>query len=142
MTNAALGYGTKLKLGDGEVSETFAEIGEITSLNDEDLTEIKDVSNHQSAGTRREYIGGMIDGGEVTLTCNYDPDGATHGRVTGLRGLVRQTRNFQLEEPGNTEGAQFAAIIMSVSRSYPVDEAMEISITLKKTGDYTYYTVT
>lgn len=141
MTNAALGYGTKLKLGDGASPEVFADIGEITALNDEDTAELKDVTNHQSINSRREYIGGLIDGGEVTFTVNYDPDGATHDRTTGLQAFVRQTKNFRLEEPGNTNGYQFAAIITNVSRSYPVDDAMEMNVTIKKTGDVTPYVV-
>lgn len=141
MTQAALGYGTKLKLGDGASPEVFAEIGEITNLTDGDAAELKEVTNHQSTGSRREYIGGLIDGGEVSFTVNYDPDGATHDRTTGLQAFLRQTKNFRLEEPGNTTGYEFAAVIMSVSKSYPVDDKMAMDVTIKKTGALTEYSV-
>ena len=141
MTNAALGYGVKLKLGDGASPEVFAEIGEITDISDGDSAELKEVTNHQSAGSRREYIGGLIDGGEVTFTVNYDPDGATHNRTTGLQAYLRQTKNFRLEEPGNTLGYEFAAVIMSTSKAYPVDDKMSMDVTIKKTGALTAYTV-
>lgn len=142
MTNAALGYGTKLKLGDGASPEVFAEIGEIVDgPEDSDSAELVEVTNHQSAGSRREYIGGLIDGGEITFTVNYDPDGATHDRTTGLQAYVRQTKNFRLEEPGNTLGYEFAAIITNVSKSYPVASAMQMQVTLKKTGALTPYTI-
>lgn len=141
MTNAALGYGAKLKLGDGASPEVFSVIGEITDLQDSDTAELKEVTNHQSSGSRREYIGGLIDGGEVTFTVNYDPDGATHDRSTGLQAYLRQTKNFQIEEPGNTTGYQFAAVITNVSKSYPVDDKMSMNVTIKKTGALTAYTV-
>lgn len=141
MTNAALGYGVKLKMGDGASPEVFAEIGEIKDLNDEDSAELKEATNHQSPGSRREYIGGLIDGGEITFTVNYDPDGATHDRTTGLQAFIRQTKNFQLEEPGNTDGYQFSAVITNVGKAYPVDDIMEMSVTLKKSGALTTYTI-
>jgi predicted secreted protein len=144
MTTAArLGYGTKLKMGDGATpTEAFTEIAEIKSLEDSDSAEQVEVTNHQSAGSRREYINGLIDGDEITFTVNYDPDGATHNNITGLRSKVGGAAvNFQLEEPGNTLGMQFAALVMSCGRSYPVDAAMEMQVTLKKTGAVTTYTV-
>lgn len=141
-TGAALGYGVKLKLGDNATpTETFAELAEIKDLNDGDDVELRDVTNHQSAGKRREYIGALIDGGEVTLTLNYLPTNATQNRITGLQALLGLTRNFQLEEPGNPTGYQFAAVIQSVSKSYPVDDAMEMNVTIKKSGDLTPYTI-
>jgi hypothetical protein len=142
MTAARLGYGTKLKLGDNGSPETFAEIAEIVDgPNDEDSVELVEVTNHQSAGSRKEYIGGLIDGGEVTFTCNYIPTNATHNRTTGLQALLRQTRNFRLEEPGNPTGYQFAAVIMNVGKQYPVGAAMQFAVTIKKSGDLTPYTI-
>lgn len=142
MTSAALGYGTKLKMGDGGSPESFAEIAEIVDgPNDEDSAELVEVTNHQSDGSRREYIGGLIDGGEITLTCNYIPTNATHNRVTGLQSKLRQTVNFRLEEPGNPTGYQFAAVVTNLGRAYPVAEAMQFSITLKKSGSITSYTI-
>ncbi len=142
MTGAALGYGVKLKLGDNATpTEGFADIAEIKDLSDSDDIELRDVTNHQSPGKRREYIGGLIDGGEIPLTLNYLPTNATQNRITGLQALLGQTRNFRLEEPGNTTGYQFAAVIQSVGKSYPVDDVMELNVTLKKTGALTTYTV-
>lgn len=141
MTGATLGYGVKLKMGDGGAPETFADIAEIKDLNDGDDAELRDVTNHQSAGSRREYIAGLIDGGELTMTLNYLPNNATQNRVTGLQAALRQTKNFRLEEPGNATGYQFAAVVQSVGRAYPVDDVMELSVTIKKTGAVSTYTV-
>lgn len=142
-TKARLGYGTVLKLGDGSSPETFADIGEITEGPDDgDSVDQIEVTNHQSPGRRKEYIGALIDGGEITLTVNYIPDDPTHDRSTGLQGLLGLTRNFRLEEPGNTNGEEWPCIIMNVSRSRPVQGAMTMQVTLKKAGDVTTYTVT
>lgn len=143
MTSAALGYGTKLKMGDGATpTENFADIAEIKDLNDSDDIELREATNHQSPGRRREYISGLIDGGEITFTVNFLPNNATHNRITGLKSKLGTTVNFRLEEPGNATGYQFAAVVQNLGNAYPVDEIMEMTVTLKKTGDVTSYTIT
>lgn len=143
MTDAKLGYGTKLKMSDmATPTPVFSEIGEIKDgPNDEDSVDLVEVTNHQSPGKRREYIGGLIDGGEVTFTVNYIPDNPTHDRSTGLQAKIGQNIDFRLEEPGMLQGFGFAAIVMNCSRSYPVAEAMEMQVTIKKTGDVTPYVI-
>lgn len=141
-TEARLGYGTKLLFGDGGSPEQFAEIGEVTEgPDDEDSVDLEEVTNHQSPGRRREYIGQLIDGGEITLTCNYIPDHPTHDRSTGIRKFIGETRNFRIEEPGNPEGEEWPCIILSVGRARPVMGAMSMSVTLKKAGNPSYYQV-
>lgn len=141
MTNARLGYGVKLFMSDGASPDTFTEIAEIKTLDDSDSVDEVEVTNHQSPGSRREYIAGLISGDQIQFTVNYDPDGATHGTATGLRGVIGSTRTFRLEEPGNTTGMQFAAVVLSCSRSYPVDNVMEMQVTLRKSGAISNYTV-
>lgn len=140
---ARLGFGTTLELGDGgSPTEVFAAIGQISEGPDDDeSTELVETTNHQSASSsgkpRREYIGGPVDGGELTITVNYDYDDATHNRATGLRGMVGATKNFRLTEPGATTRETFAAIIMNASRSRPVSDKMSMSVTLKVSGAVT-----
>lgn len=137
-----LGYGTKLKVGDGATpTENFALIGEVKDIDDGDDIELKEATNHSSPGRRREYISGLIDGGEMSFVVNYDADAPTHNRITGLKSMLGQTRNFRIEEPGTATGYQFAAVIQSLGNSYPVDDIMEMNVTLKKTGDLTSYTI-
>lgn len=136
---ARLGFGTKLELGDGGDPEVFAEIGEIAEGPDDDESaELVETTNHQSDSSsgkpRREYIGGPVDGGELTLTVNYDRDDATHSRATGLRGMVGATKNFRLTEPGATTRETFSAIIMNAGISRPVADKMSMSVTLKISG--------
>ena len=141
MTQATLGYGSKLKLADAG-GTVYADIGEIVdSLDDDDSVNLVEVTNHQSPGKRAEYISGFIEGSEVTITCNYIPTHATHNRATGLLGLVGTTRNFRIEEPGNSQGDQFSAVIMNVGRARPVKDAMQLKVTIKKSGAVTQYTV-
>lgn len=141
MTAATLGYGTLLKVGDGNSPEVFTTIGEVGDFEDSDSVELVEATNHSSTGNRREYIAGLIDGDEISFPVNYIPSHATHNRATGLRGMIRTQRNFRLEEAGATEGIEFPAIIMSVTRSFPVADKMVMTVTLKKTSEPYYYTI-
>ena len=142
MTNAILGFGVKLKMGDGADPEVFTDIGEIRG----DFTvgqsiNLVDATNHQSPTNAAglpfmEYISGAIDGEEITFGVNYDPDGATHDSTTGIRSKYGQTVNFELHEPGSTNKESFSAIVINIGRSYPIDDIMTMDVTLKPTGDF------
>lgn len=141
MTQATLGYGSKLKLGD-VTGLIFADVGEITSsISSENSVDLREVTNHQSVGKRREYIGAFIDGGEITITCNYIPTDPTHRRSTGIRGLLGQKRKMRIEEPGNTKGDEFDVIFTKDVVERPVQEEMTLEFAFKVTGPVTEYTV-
>lgn len=140
-SEAMLGYGTKILLGDGGSPQTFVEIAEVGDFEDGDTMELVEVTNHQSPNRRREYIAAMEDGAEMTLPMNYIPSHPTQSRATGLRGMKGQRKTFRLEAPGETEGYEFNAIIMGVSRSFPVQGVMQITVTLKKTGSENFYAI-
>lgn len=140
MTAARLGYGTKLKLGDGASPEVFAEIAEIKTVDHNESAQSIDVTNHQSSGSHVEKIGGLKDG-QTSFTVNYLPTHATHSLAAGLRSMIGLTKNFRLEEPGNSTGQQFSALIVECGISYPVDNVMEMQITLERSSPYTTYAV-
>lgn len=133
-SEARLGYGTKLRMGDGGSPQTFTEIGEVGDFEDSDSVELIEVTNHQSPNRRKEYIGALTDGAELSFPVNYIPDHATHNRTTGLRGKIGEVIDFQIIAPGETEIYQFSALVMSVGRSFPVQGVMQMNVTLKKTG--------
>lgn len=141
MTTAYLGYGAKVKFGDGASPEVFATLGNLKDFEDSESAELVETTNHSSTGSRKEYIAGLIDGDEITLPVNLDPNDATHDRTTGLRAKLRQVVNFRFEEPQNSVGLQVAAIVIGVSNSYPVADVMTCEITIKKTGSVSTYAV-
>lgn len=140
-SEARLGFGAKLMMGDGGSPESFAVIGELGDFDDADSVELIEVTNHQSPNGRKEYIADLIDGDEIQFECNYIPSHATHNVATGLRGKLGQRLNFRIEAPGETQGTEFPAIVMNVGRSLPVAGVMKLSVTLKKSGALTYYNI-
>src|SRR5690349_5997020 len=74
------GFGTQFQrattLSPGTVYETIANV---TSISGPDRKrETIDVTAHDSPGQYMEFIGGLKDGGEVSLDINYDPAEDTH----------------------------------------------------------------
>lgn len=134
-------FGTLLKKGDGGSPESFTAIAEVSNIGGPNLSlDPIDVTHHSSTAGWKEFVGGLLDGGEVSFEINYDPVGATHDASTGLIAdmVARTMRNFQLVFPdtGNTTWS-FAALVTAFEPSEPVDDKLAASITLKLSGQPT-----
>jgi len=140
MANIAA-YGIALKQGDGGSPESFTDIAQVVNLGGPSLKlDPLDVTNHGSTSGWREFIGGLLDAGEVTLELNYDPAEGTHDATTGLIAdmTARTVRNFQLVFPdsGSTLWS-FAALVTGFEIGAPVDGKLTASATLKLSGQPT-----
>lgn len=135
-------FGTLLKIGDGaSPTESFTTIAEVTNIGGPSLSlDPIEITSHSSTGGWREFIGGLLDGGEVSLEINYDPVGATHDASTGLIYDMtnRTVRNFQLVFPdtGNTTWS-LSALVTAFEPSEPIDDKLAASVTLKVSGQPT-----
>ena len=139
---ADIGFGTLLQIGDGASPEVFTTIAEINSIDGPNLArETQEVTHMESPDQYREYIGGLLDGGEVSFEGNYVPRHATHGATAGT-GLFSKfadgsvgTHNFKIALPGTPTAAwAFKGILTSLEPKHPHDDKMEISGTIKVSG--------
>lgn len=141
MTSGISAFGTLLKIGDGGGTEVFTTIAEVKDISGPSLKlDTEEVTSHSSTAGWREYIGTLLDAGEVTFTVNFIVTGATHSQTSGLlKDLKNKTlRNFQLVFPnvGNTTWA-FSAYVTGFEPSMPVEGALEADVTLKISGQPT-----
>jgi hypothetical protein len=112
MSEAIIGWGTKLKRGDGDTPEVFTQVPEVVSLDpaDEEIEKV-DVTHLDSPQKRREYIQGMIDSGELSFSVNMIPSNPQHAGLLADKnsGTVR---NFQVVYPFDPIlTVEFAAIV-------------------------------
>lgn len=143
MTNAKLGYGAKILMGDGATpTEVFTLLGEIGDFDEGITADTLEVTNHSSPNGFKEYIASLKDHDEVQFEINYEHDSPTQDETTGIRSKIGQTVNFRFEEPDNPNGYQKACIITKVGKTFPVENVMKLPVTLKPTGDITTYVVT
>jgi len=138
MSDAISAFGTLLKMGDGGTSESFTTIAEVSDIKGPKLSlDPIDVTNHSSAEAWREFVGGLLDAGEVSLSINFMPADATHDYSTGIISKLtdRGKHNFQMVFPddGNTTWS-FTALVTAFESSEPIDDKLAADVTLKITG--------
>lgn len=139
-TTALDAYGTLLKIGDGEVSEAFTAIANVTNLNPPPISaEMYEATQHNGPGWD-EYIPGLLRGGQVTLDLDFVPTESTHSYAAGLiKDMVDKTlRNFQLifSDAGTTTWT-FAAYVASFTPAAPTAGKLTAAATLQVTGEPT-----
>lgn len=112
MTDAVLGAGTQLKLGDGAGPEVFTLVAEILRMGPVGSTAPEvDVTNLDSEAM--EYIGGLPDGEAVEFEFNYV---SSNAQQEALRDGVGTTSNFELLF-SDTSQAAFAFVILGFKRN-------------------------
>jgi hypothetical protein len=134
-------FGTLLKVGDGESSETFTTIFEVGDISGPGLgLDTEESTNHSSPGGWEEVIATILRTGEVTFPVNYEPTEATLNATTGLIAdvVARTLRNFQLVFPdaGSTTWS-FAAYVTAFEPGAPVNGKLTADVTLKPSGQPT-----
>ena len=88
------------------------------------------------SGGSREYIGGLADGTEVTLECNFET-GSTAERSLIASVAAKETLGFRLavDDGSPTMFFTFDAVCLSWTFNPSVDDRNTISFGLKVSGD-------
>jgi len=110
----------------------FAPIANVTNLSGPEIErETYDVTAHDSADGWREFIGGLKDGGEVSIEVNFDP----RDHQTLLADLDdTEARDYKITFPGAIGSWAFKAFMTGISAEAPVDDKMSGEMTFKVTG--------
>lgn len=133
-------FGTQLQRGDGEASETFTAIANITEISPPAIErETLDVTAHDSPDAWREFLGGLKDGGEVSTDVNYDP--REHDTLTEDFEDT-DPRNYKIVWPGTLGSVDFTAILTGFEPGAPHDDKLSASLTWKVSGKPTFDTGT
>lgn len=129
------GFGTLLKRGDGAATEVFTAIANATNITAPGLSRNTiDVTAHDSPDRYMEFVGGLIDPGEVSIDVNYDP--AVHDTLI-LDLEDTEPRNYQLvfpDDPTTPTTWAFAAVMTGFEASAPYDDKLTATLTFKVSG--------
>ena len=102
MTEARSGWGGKVYLGTDNTEATLTLLDEVVDTTfPQDETDEIEATHLNSPGKRKEFISGMIDGGDVTVTGNYVPGGATDLLLTAAK-EAGDTRSVRFVIPDNS----------------------------------------
>lgn len=133
-TQATIGLGTVYEIFDAEGSPNdYIVLGEVTNIDlGSDESDLIDATHSASPNSRREYVGGLIDGGEASVDLNFVPGSATHALLRA-RQEARTASSHRITFPDG-DVVTFDAIVRSISRTVAMDDKMTMSFTAKKTG--------
>lgn len=141
-TNAILSNETvEINLNASTVSpQNYVTLPEVTELSGLGETKpLVDVTHYQS--TSREYIGGLADGDEITITMNRVHSSPNYqDQVVAIIGATRGMRITETDtsvSPNTTRIYTFDVVILGWSNAPSVGDQVSMSMTFKITGGVT-----
>lgn len=128
-----IGYGTifQRETATAGVYDTIAQVANITPPQSE--TDDVEIEELDPANAHKRFLPGLIDGGEVSLTLNFD------GKDIGHQNLLndhqnRTIKNYKIVLPDNTTWA-FSGYVKSFSPSeISAGEIVQAEVTIKVSG--------
>lgn len=129
------GMQVTLKKGDGADPEVFTAVAQIVNITPPQFgRETVDVTDRDSAGNVRQFLGHLKDYGEVSVSINYDP--ALHNTwVTDADS--DDPINYRFTYPGG-QVQTAALLITSFAPDAPMDGALAATVGLKVSGKPTW----
>lgn len=139
-TTAIIGYGTIVWIANDASPEVYVELLEVKEVTppNEQVDDVE-VTHYQSPNRTREYIAGLIEGGEASVLMNRHPGSATETRILQLKASGAK-KNVKITWPssGTTHVTwEFLGHIKGYETTAPVDGVMEATATIKVDGAQT-----
>ena len=135
MSDALIGYGTRLYMAATAGAAALTKLAEVTSVSlpNEQVAEVE-VTHYESPGRTREFIAGFNDAGEISMEMNWIPGSATDDLIVTAKG-DGLTRTFRVVTPGD-EGQMytFPGFIRGYERTTPIDDRMTATVTIRVAG--------
>lgn len=138
MSNAFTGYGLFVKVGDGATPENFTPISEVqTASFGSAKVDTIDVTHAQSPNRRREFIGTLIDSGELSFTANYIPQDGSQLNLQALMDAA-QLKNWKVVLPSSLGTFSFAGLIQTIDRNLDFSKEAKLTCKIKISGPITF----
>ncbi|KKM90809.1 hypothetical protein LCGC14_1234810 [marine sediment metagenome] len=133
VSTATIGLGTLLQRDDG--ASGWDTITEITNLDGPSGSlDVIDVTHMESADNYREFIAGLLDGGEVSMELQWSPQTANQLLLLTDH-QARTNQNWRIVTPAAIGLTwTFSGFVTAYSPASPVDGKNTCSATIKITG--------
>lgn len=129
-------FGTQF-LRDTTGAGVFAVVANVSDISGPSRSrEAIEVTAHDSPNQYREFVKGLKDGGEVTLTLNYNPANNTHSALDAdfEEDALRAYRVIVLPGEADQHTWAFSGLITAIGDEFPIDDRMEREVTFKISG--------
>jgi predicted secreted protein len=137
-TKASGGFGTLLKIGDGEVSETFSTIAEVYEINPPATSlGTADATHMESPAGYMEKIATLLETSAVEVDLNFVGGDSSHALLRTDH-AAKTLRNFEIHTPDGAYKWEFAAFVTNIGQTTPKDDRMSTPVTLTPSGPVTH----
>jgi len=128
------GWDTEVKLHNGTALTALDAVFDV-GLPEDTVDEI-DTTHYKSPGKRREFMAGLIDGGEIQIQMNYRPGSATDLLLTAAK-AARDVRDWEITIPDGATGWVFSGsgFVKSYTKTNPLDGKREATAIIRVSGD-------
>lgn len=143
-SDAHTGFGALLQKSDGQSPPNFVTLLGVKSITGPGITrETHETTTQDQDSNFKQFIGGLVDGGEISFDANFLPRDVSQGQDTGFLSEFDKTscdsrgrwRIVFPECEGEAEGyMEVDAIVTGASFQLPMDDIMGFSGTLKVSG--------
>jgi hypothetical protein len=143
-TDAQIGYGSLLEIFDEDLSPpAWKRLAEVTSITPPGISaDAQEATHTESTGGFREFIPGLLDGGECSAEMNFIPGGP------GAELIIRKMKARKVVQArvifpdGNPDSSpisasvwSFSAVVTGFEPEAPVEDTMTASVNFKVTGE-------
>jgi hypothetical protein len=138
-SGALLGYGATFTIATSGSSPTDQiSLGEIRNINPPSAkVDLVEVTHMQSPNRRREYISGLIDGGEASFEMNFIPGSVGDLELIEILTLavgLSRRRSCRIRYPNGITDT-FEGELQEYTPTVPTDDKMTANVSFKVTGD-------
>lgn len=129
-------HGTTIEHG-GAASGTasYSDIIQVQSLGiPSDTADELDVTSHSSTGGRKEFVNGLIDTDDLSISLIYDAADSVHAALRAAAGGAAQHFKITLPDVGSNNIHTFDALVKSFAIDLPHDGVQTATMTIKRTG--------
>jgi hypothetical protein len=139
-SGAMLGYGSTFEIVSDSSPDVYVAMAEVISITPpSSVLDQIDVTHMQSPDRRREFISGLIDGGECSFDMNFIPGSTSDDRLFELLNLPvgsTRRRSSRISFPNGVTWT-FDAELTGYEPTVPFDDKMTATVTFKVTGSLT-----
>ena len=133
MSDATIGYGIDFAIDDAAALENFVSLIEVTGIDlPESTTDEVEVTHMKSLNRTKEFIAGLIDPGECSVTINWIQGNATDVELNALK-VSGEKRAMKITFEGG-EVWEFTGYVKGYKPDAPVGDNMTAVASIRVTG--------
>lgn len=130
---ATTGIGIKFGMKSTPSATTYTDLAEVFDITPpQEMDDEIEVTHYQSPDGFKEFIGGLTDPGECTLSLNYVPGSATETLILSTK-ATRKARGVRLTWPNGWTWT-FDLLVRSFQPTAPLNDRLTAEVTGRVSG--------